>query len=151
LIRLLFENNEKIIELVIDNIQAEDILLDIHKKIFEIVYFEFENRGSLNSADLMNLFDDETQIYLRELTIEKYSLSDNWEDFYLSESKEIIDKKYAADIIIKYKQSHFDMLIAANVKAQENAEAEERLIELMKEKQELEKRKKAVRKEFEKD
>lgn len=43
------------------------------------------------------------------------------------------------------------MLIAANVKAQENAEAEERLIELMRERQELEKLKKAVRKEFEKN
>ncbi|MCZ7609888.1 MAG: hypothetical protein M5U17_06945 [Ignavibacterium sp.] len=55
-----------------------------------------------------------------------------------------------ADIIIKFKQTHFDMLIAANVKAQENAEAEERLIELMRERQELEKLKKAVREEFEK-
>lgn len=151
LIRLLFENDEMIIALVIDNIQAEDILVDIHKIIFEKVYFEYENQGSLNSADLMNLFDDETQIYLRELTIEKYSLSENWEDFYMSENKEIINKKYAADIIIKYKQSHFDMLIAANVKAQENAEAEERLIELMRERQELEKLKKAVREEFEKN
>lgn len=140
-----------IIALVIDNIQAEDILVDIHKIIFEKVYFEYENLGSLNSADLMNLFDDETQIYLRELTIEKYSLSENWEDFYMSENKAIINKKYAADIIIKYKQSHFDMLIAANVKAQENAEAEERLIELMRERQELEKLKKAVREEFEKN
>ncbi|MFZ2863391.1 MAG: DNA primase [Ignavibacteriaceae bacterium] len=151
LIRLLFENDEMIIALVIDNIQAEDILVDIHKIIFEKVYFEYENQGSLNSADLMNLFDDETQIYLRELTIEKYSLSENWEDFYMSENKAIINKKYAADIIIKYKQSHFDMLIAANVKAQENAEAEEKLIELMRERQELEKLKKAVRKEFEKN
>lgn len=151
LIRLLFENDEMIIALVIDNILAEDILVDIHKIIFEKVYFEYENQGSLNSADLMNLFDDETQIYLRELTIEKYSLSENWEDFYMSENKAIINKKYAADIIIKYKQSHFDMLIAANVKAQENAEAEERLIELMRERQELEKLKKAVRKEFEKN
>ncbi|HOJ07365.1 MAG: DNA primase [Ignavibacteriota bacterium] len=151
LIRLLFENDEMIIALVIDNIQAEDILVDIHKIIFEKVYFEYENLGSLNSADLMNLFDDETQIYLRELTIEKYSLSENWEDFYMSENKAIINKKYAADIIIKYKQSHFDMLIAANVKAQENAEAEERLIELMRERQELEKLKKAVREEFEKN
>lgn len=150
LIRLLFENDEKIIALIIDNIKAEDILVDIHKKIFEKVYFEYENQGSLNSADLMNLFDDETQIYLRELTIEKYSLSENWEDFYLSENKEIINKRYAADIIIKFKQTHFDMLIAANVKAQENAEAEERLIELMRERQELEKLKKAVREEFEK-
>lgn len=151
LIRLLFENDEMIIALVIDNIQAEDILVDIHKIIFEKVYFEYENQGSLNSADLMNLFDDETQIYLRELTIEKYSLSENWEDFYMSENKAIINKKYAADIIIKYKQSHFDMLIAANVKAQENAEAEEKLIELMRERQELEKLKKAVREEFEKN
>lgn len=151
LIRLLFENDEKIIALIIENVTGDDILVDIHKKIFEKVYFEYENRGSLDPADLINLFDDQTQVYLRELTIEKYSLSDNWEDFSLSENQGMRNIKYATDLIIKYKQTHIDIQIAANVKAQENTEDEARLIELMKEKQELVNKKKSVREEFEKE
>jgi hypothetical protein len=146
----LFENNEEIVGLIISNIHEEDILVEIHRKIFEKVYFEYENRGSLNPADLITLFDDEVQSYLRELTIEKYSLSNNWEDLNPSITQEMIIKKYAVDLIIKYKQMHIDLQITANVNAQENADSEERLLELMKEKHELERQKKLVREELEK-
>lgn len=150
LIKLLFENNEEIIGLITYNIHEEDILVDIHRKIFEKVYFEYENRGSLNPADLISLFEDDAQSYLRELTIEKYSLSSNWEDLNPSITQEMVNKKYAIDLIVKYKQMHIDLQIAANVKAQENAESEKQLLELMKEKHELEKQRKSVREELEK-
>lgn len=151
LIRLLFENNEEIIGLITYNIHEEDILVEVHKKIFEKVYFEYENRGSLNAAELISLFDDETQSYLRELTIEKYSLSNNWEDLNPSITQEMINKKYAIDLLVKYKQMHIDLQIAVNVNAQENADDEQRLIELMKEKHELERRKKNIREDLEKE
>ena len=88
---------------------------------------------------------------MRELTIEKYALSQNWDDLNPSITQEMINKKYATDLLVKYKQMHIDFQIAANVNAQENADDEQRLIELMKEKHELEKRKKTVREELEKD
>ena len=150
LIRLLFENNEELIALITFNVHEEDILVDIHRNIFEKVYFEYENRGSLNPADLISLFDEEVQSYLRELTIEKYSLSNNWQDLNPSITKEMITKKYAIDLLVKYKQMHIDLQIAANVSAQENADSEERLLELMKEKHELERQRKSVREELEK-
>lgn len=150
LIRLLFENNEEIIGLITYNIHEEDILVDIHRQIFEKVYFEYENRGSLNPADLISLYDDDIQSYLRELTIEKYALSTNWQDLNPSITPEMITKKYALDLLVKYKQMHIDLQIAANVNAQENVDSEERLLELMKEKHELEKQKKSVREELEK-
>ncbi len=151
LIKMLFENNEEIVGLITYNVYEEDILVEIHKKIFEKVYFEYENRGSLNAGDLISLFDDEIQAYLRELTIERYSLSNNWENFSPSITKDMISKKYVTDLLVKYKQMHIDLQIAANVNAQEQAEDENRLIELMKEKQELEKRKKTFREELEKE
>ncbi|HMN23315.1 MAG TPA: DNA primase [Ignavibacteriaceae bacterium] len=150
IIRLLFENNEEIIELITYNIHEEDILVEVHRKIFEKVYFEYENRGSLNPADLISLFDEDVQSYLRELTIEKYSLSSNWHDLNPSITQEMITKKYAVDLIVKYKQMQIDLQIAANVSAQENVEDERRLLELMKEKHELEKRRKSIREEIEK-
>ena len=150
IIRLLFENNEEIIELITYNIHEEDLMVEIHRTVFEKIYFEYENRGSLNPADLISLFDEEVQSYLRELTIEKYSLSSSWEDMNPSITQEMVNKKYAIDLIVKYKQMHIDLQITANVNAQENADSEERLLELMKEKHELENQKKHIREELEK-
>ena len=150
LIRLLFENNEEIIGLITYNINGDDILVDIHKKVFDKIHFEYENRGSLDPGDLISLFDDEVQAYLRELTIERYTLSNNWEDLNPSITQEMINKKYAIDLIVKYKQMQIDIQIATNVSAQENADGEERLLELMKEKHALEKQRKLVREELEK-
>ena len=60
----------------------------------------------------------------------------------------MITKKYAVDLVIKYKQMQIDLQIAANVSAQENVEDEERLLELMKEKHELEKQRKNIKEKF---
>jgi DNA primase len=148
LIRLLFENNEEIIALIIENIKEDDIQIEVHKKIFEKVYFESENQGSLNPADLISLFDEDVQSYLRKLTIERYTLSSNWEDLNPSITQEMITKKYAVDLVIKYKQMQIDLQIATNVSTQENVEDEERLLELMKEKHELEKQRKNIKERF---
>lgn len=149
-IKLLFEGNEDIIALITNNLMAEDLLVDLNKNIFEKVHFEYENRGSLTPADLISLFDEETQSYLRELTISQYALSNSWEDLNPSITQEMVNKKYAIDLIVKYKQMQIDMQIADNISAQGNADSEERLLELMKEKHELERKKKLVREELEK-
>ena len=141
---------KELIGFITYNLHEEDILVEIHRKIFEKVYFEYENRGSLDPADLISLFDEDVQSYLRELTIEKYSLSNNWQDLNPSITQEMINKKYAVDLLVKYKQMQIDLQIAANVSAQENVEDEERLLELMKEKHELEKQKRSIREELEK-
>jgi DNA primase len=150
IIKILLENNEEIIGLITCNIHEEDILVDVHRKVFEKVYFEYENRGSLNPGDLISIFDEDVQSYLRELTIERYTLSPNWEDLNPSITSEMINKKYAIDLLVKYKQMQIDLQITTNVNAQESADNEERLLELMKEKHELERQRKIVREEFEK-
>ncbi|HRP91376.1 MAG TPA: DNA primase [Ignavibacteriaceae bacterium] len=150
IISLLFGNNEEIIRLIVCNIHEEDILLEVHREIFEKVYFEYENRGSLNPADLIGLFDPGVQAYLRELTIEKYSLSDKWEDINSSSTHEVITKKYAIDLLIRFKENRIDLQIDSIISVQANTDSAEREVELMKEKHELEKRRKSIREEIEK-
>jgi DNA primase len=150
IVKLLFENNEEIIGLITYNIHEEDILVDIHRKIFEKVYFEYENRGSLNSADLIALFDDEIQSYLRTLTIEKYSISRKLDEDNTTELEEKRLNKFTYDVLTKFKQMQIDLQIVENIKAQENADNETRQLELMKEQQELERQRKSVREELEK-
>ena len=126
----------------------DDFLINIHKEIFSKVYFEYENQGSKNPASLISLFNEETQSYLRELTISQYSLSTSWQELNPSITQEIINKKYAIDLLVKYKQMHIDLKIAENIEAQENADNEKILLDLMREKQELEKQKKLVQQEL---
>lgn len=150
IIRLLFEGEQNIIELITNNITENDLMVDLHKKIFDTVYLEFINGGSFRPADLISLFDEDTQTYLRELTISNYTLSGSWQDFNPVVNQEMINKKYTVDLIVKYKQLQIDMRIAENIKQQERAESELQLLQLMKEKQELEKIKLSIREEIEK-
>jgi DNA primase len=145
IVKLLFEANEEIISLLLQNLDEDDLLIEIHKVIFEKVNSEYEDEGNLNPANLISLFDEDTQSYLRELTISQYTLSSNWDKLDPTIEQETINKKYAIDLLVKYKQMHIDLQIAANISAQENAESVDRQIELMKENQELEKQKKNIR------
>ena len=147
-IKLLFEGQDDIISLIIKNLSEDDFLINIHKEIFSKVYFEYENQGSKNPASLISLFNEETQSYLRELTISQYSLSTSWQELNPSITQEIINKKYAIDLLVKYKQMHIDLKIAENIDAQENADNEKILLDLMREKHELEKQKKLVQQEL---
>jgi DNA primase len=145
IVKLLFEGNEEIISLLLQNLDEDDLLIEIHKIIFEKVNSEYGDEGNLNPANLISLFDEDTQSYLRELTISQYTLSSNWDKLDPTIEQETINKKYAIDLLVKYKQMHIDLQIAANISAQENAESVDRQIELMKENQELEKQKKNIR------
>jgi DNA primase len=145
IVKLLFEGNEEIISLLLQNLNEDDLLIEIHKLIFEKVNSEYEDEGNLNPANLISIFDENTQSYLRELTISQYTLSSNWDKLDPTIEQETINKKYAIDLLVKYKQMHIDLQIAANISAQENAESVDIQIELMKENQELEKQKKNIR------
>jgi DNA primase len=145
IVKLLFEGNEEIISLLLQNLNEDDLLIEIHKLIFEKVNSEYEDEGNLNPANLISIFDENTQSYLRELTISQYTLSSNWDKLDPTIEQETINKKYAIDLLVKYKQMHIDLQIAANISAQENVESVDRQIELMKENQELEKQKKNIR------
>jgi DNA primase len=151
LIRLMFENDKDVIELIVHHINEDNLLVELHRQIFNVVKNEFEDRSNLDPASLLAKFDDdEIQSYLREITIEQYTVSSTWLKDNPSVTPEIILKKYAKDLIIKYRQLQIDMQILKNFQAIANADSEQRSIELMKENQELEKEKKLIREELEK-
>lgn len=151
LIRLMFENDMSVIELIVHYINEDNLLVDLHKQIFSVIKNEFENHGNLNPASLLAKFDEEEiQSYLRKITIEQYTVSSTWLKNNPSVTPEVILKRYAKDLIIKYKQLQIDAQILKNFQAIEIAESEQRSLELMKENQELEKEKKQIRDQFEK-
>lgn len=145
IIRLMFENDETIFELISEQIDPETLELEIHRKIFSKLQQYCSEQKNLNPADLISLFDDDIQSYLREITIEQYTISQSWLESHPSVSAENNLYRYATDLIIKYKQLLIDIKISANLKAIENADSEEIALKLMKENLDLERAKREIK------
>lgn len=145
IIKLLFENDSVIIELILQHIEQENLELDIHRTVFEKIKLYFTEEGNSNPADLISLFDDEIQLYLREITIEQHTLSHTWFEKHPSINSENNLYRYTADLITKYKQLHIDLKISENQKAIESADSEEIALRLMKENQEFERMKREIK------
>lgn len=148
IIKLLFENDSTIIELILQNIEPETLELEIHRNVVSSIKEYIIEKGSTNPADLISLFEDNIQSYLREITIERYTLSHTWFERHPSIDSENKLYRYTIDLIKKYKQLHLDMKIAENQKAIENADNEEIAISLMKENQELERKRRELKIDF---
>ncbi len=151
LIRLLFEGQEDLISMLVKNISEDEFNVHIHKKIFEKVSVAYENLGETNPAALIAMFDEDIQTYLREITIEHYTLSSNWEEIDPTFEQDKNTSKYCKDTLVKFKQMLIDFQIEELLSAIESADDEITAIKLMKEKQELEKRKKNIREELVKE
>ncbi len=151
LIRLLFEGQEDLISMIVKNISEDEFNVEIHKKIFEKVSIAYENLGETNPAALIAMFDEDIQTYLREITIEHYTLSSSWEEIDPTFEPEKNTSKYCKDTLVKFKQMLIDIQIEELLSAIESADDEITAIKLMKEKQELEKRKKNIREELVKE
>ena len=85
---------------------------------------------------------------MREISIEKYSVSSNWEDRFPGMTEEVINKKVVQDIISKLLSEKIDSEIQANHRELELTEDETKWIDLMKANKALEEKKKKLREEL---
>ncbi|BDQ03801.1 DNA primase [Ignavibacterium sp.] len=145
IIKLLFENDSVIIELILEHIDVEELELEIHRIVFEKIKDYFSKEANSNPADLISLFDDEIQSYLREITIEQHTISHAWFEKHPSINSENNLYRYTADLLTKFRQLHIDIKISENQKAIANADSEEIALNLMRENLELEKKKREVK------
>ncbi len=134
-----------IIELILEHIDVEELEIEIHRTVFEKIKDYFSKEANPNPADLISLFDDEIQSYLREITIEQHTISHAWFEKHPSINSENNLYRYAADLLTKFRQLHIDIKISENQKAIENADSEEIALNLMRENLELEKKKREVK------
>lgn len=151
IIKLIFEGDNKTIELIIHHIIPEDFLIDINEKIFGHIKNVYDEGGDLNPASLIAQFNDEkTQSYLREITIDDYSISPNWDEFTVNKIKETSSRKYVTDLIIKFKQLQIEEQITDNRKLIDDAQSPEEEINLLKVIKELELEKRRIKEELSK-
>ena len=149
IIKLLFEADKTIAELVYSYLREEDFANELNRKLFEIVKTEFDDdasRGGFTTSGLIGVLKDEgMEAYVRELTFDKHSVSGDWEDRFPSITAELTMIKYAKDTLLKFLIEKIDNNIQSNRREIELAENEEELLQLMKENNELENEKKSLK------
>jgi hypothetical protein len=90
---------------------------------------------------LDKIHDESLEIYVREITFDKYSISKTWEDIYPHGDEETRLYKYAKDTIRNFKVMRIDKEILENHLKLEEAEEEQERIRIMKINQSLQKNK----------
>jgi DNA primase len=149
IIKLLFEADKTIAELIYSYLHEEDFTNELNRKLFEIVKAEFDDdasRGGFTTSGLIGVLKDEgMEAYVRELTFDKHSVSGDWEDRFPSITAELTMIKYAKDTLLKFLIEKIDNNIQSNRREIELAENEEELLQLMKENNELENEKKNLK------
>lgn len=148
-IKVLFDGDNKVLELIVHHIRSEDFIIEINEKIFERIKDIYDEGGDLDPANLIAEFEDEDiQAYLRELTIADYSISSNWDEYTVNKIKETSSKKYVTDLIIKLKQVQIEEQIIHNRKLIDEAESPEAELNLLRRNNELESEKRRIKEEL---
>ena len=149
ILKLLFEAEIPVAEIIFTYLHPEDFSIRINREIFEIVKDEFGNEENFTTSALVNLFKDEKkEAYIRELTFDKYSVSGSWEDRFPSLTIEMTMLKYAKDAVMKFVNERIENQIKSNRREIELSDDERKQIELMRANNELEREKKRVREEL---
>ncbi|GIK59115.1 MAG: DNA primase [Ignavibacteriota bacterium] len=152
ILKLLFEAEKTIAELIFTYLHPEDFNNEINRELFEIVKDVFESADggdNFTTSGLVGILKDEKkEIYIRELTFDKYSISSNWEERFPSITAEMTLMKYAKDSVMKFVIERIEKRIKSNRREIELTEDESKLLELMKNNNELEREKKRIREEL---
>ena len=135
--------------MIFSYLHAENFSNSLNRELFEYVKDEYENGENFTTSGLVaDLKDDQKEIFVRELTFDKYSVSSSWEDRFPSITMEITLMKYAKDTVMKFVIERIEKNIQSNHREIELFEDESKLIELMKNNNELEKEKKKIKEEL---
>ena len=149
IVKLLFEGNLPILNFINQNIKAEDLTINTHQQLAELVYNELENEGEVNSGKVIDeIKDDELQAYVRGIIFEKHSISSNWEERSPGMTPEILLQRYTKDIVLKFRLFKIDEKIKENHNKIGDAGNEEDALKLMMANKEFENEKKRMREEF---
>lgn len=149
LIKLLFDYDRQVISFISENISADDFTINVHQKLADLVFKEFQNNQSVSASSLLeSISDEEMEAYVREIVFEKHSISSNWEDRNPGNTPEMILHKYVKDTVLRFKLFRMDEQIKENHKRIESSETENDELQLMISNNDLEKDKKIVKESF---
>ncbi len=145
LITLLFQGNKEVVGLIKSNIHLDDYRILIHKELASIVYDAFDaDEDIIPSALIEKIKENTHQLYLSEISVEKYSISSRWEKIYPSEPQNEIILKQTESAIKLFKQRFLDIEIEENFKKISSSQNEKETMELLEFDRELKNEKKNI-------
>ena len=149
LVKLLYEGNKEVIELIFNQFSPDDFNFQYHQNLVSAVYEAYQDSEDLTASSLVaKVKDEEQQAYLLEITFDKYSISKTWDELNPVFEDEKLLYKFAFDTIKNFKIAKIEEKMAANHERVEQAESEQEKLEIMKENMELEKEKKIIKEEL---
>src|ERR1035437_5723915 len=103
-ILLFLSENTEIIKFVFVHMNPEEFVIELNRKIAELVYEEFNKKGSFEVASVLNnINDEELRDSLQKLSIDKYSISSEWEKLYPGKDNLTILSRLVKDSMKKFK------------------------------------------------
>lgn len=144
IIRLLFEGNEEVIGIILDNIVPEDFHNNTFRELAETVRVSYTNHIVSPAAIIDKIKDDEVKNYILTLSLNQEAISKKWNEFNHDGDIEFDLIQYTHDVVKKYRIKKIDSLIKKNNQQIASISDEELILELMKENRELQEEKKLI-------
>jgi DNA primase len=145
LIKLLFEGDKDIDELIFHHISPEDFINHTHRYLANLVYESLTNNEIVLPAVIIEkIEDEEIKQYILKLTFDRYVVSKTWEEFRPGIPDEVILLKAAKDVIRSFKLFRIDLEIKRNNEKIKSAGDDDKIIELMKINNTLQQEKKLI-------
>jgi DNA primase len=130
-ILLLLSENTEIIKFVFAHMNPEEFVIELNRKIAELVYEEFNKKGSFEVASVIDkIEDEELRDYLHKLSIDKYSISSSWEKSYPGKDNFTILSRSVKDSMKKFKTLQIENQIVEISHQVELAISDEERVEL---------------------
>ena len=131
-ILLFLSENTEIIKFVFVHMNPEEFVIELNRKIAELVYEEFNKKGSFEVASVLNnINDEELRDSLQKLSIDKYSISSEWEKLYPGKDNFTILSRLVKDSMKKFKTLQIENQITDILLQVEEASSDEEQAELL--------------------
>ncbi|VAX27569.1 DNA primase [hydrothermal vent metagenome] len=144
IIELLLEGKQQIIELIFDHIHPDEIKNEKYRKVMEVIEGCYKNGNTSLSAILDKVKDEEIKTFISSFAVAQEPISKRWDNHYESGKIELNASLKAEDVVQKYRIARIDNMIRKNNNFIATHDDDEKIIELMKENQELEIQKKLI-------
>lgn len=137
LIKLLLTGDMQVMDKIITNIQPEEFVNPVYKKLAEIIYDCYDEEINEPSAIIEKIEDDDLKRFTLTMAIGDEAISKRWEEIHYDGRMDVDLIRYTDDILRRYKLKKIEEQIKANNSKISESTDESQIVELMKENKEL--------------
>jgi len=145
----LFEGERPVIKFIAENIAPEDFLIEAHQSLANMVIEHAADNDNVDADKLIEgIENDGLESYIREVSIDKHSISSRWDERNPGITPEMIKHKQVKDKVLKFKIIKIDEQIKKSHALRESAGNDDDDLELMSLIRMLEEEKKTLKENF---